>query len=144
MPSPQREIVDTEHRDQSFRRIRQCSHQAQQGRASDGNSQRRRQPRSCSSSQRQCDLFQYSAQQRRALHVSTCQPPDLLDEHRLAAVDVYANEASHLQREETWLASDCRICERALVPTMHSFRVNTACRTARRSRQRRRPNMYTT
>lgn len=60
MSPSQLEIIDTEHLDNGRGRIRQRSDQPQQGRSSDGSSQRGCQPQPCSSGQRESDLSRIS------------------------------------------------------------------------------------
>lgn len=72
-------VVNAEHRHHTSGWVRRRSDHAQQGRASDGSSQRRRQPRTRMSSQRASDPLQNSALQRLASYVSTGQAVDTYD-----------------------------------------------------------------
>ena len=135
MSSPKCKVADAGHCHHTSWWVRQRSDQPQQGGASNRNSQRRRQPRSCSPRQRESDLLQIARSSGvrrtyRLVRPSTCST------RSPAAVDVCADEAPYLQNEETGLVSDYHICERALVATVDSLRRNIALRTPRRSRQR--------
>jgi len=131
MSAAQREIIHTEQRHLTDRRLRQRAEQAQHRAPTRRQAQRLGQPRAGPSSQHETDRLEHAAQHRRAPCIRSGQATDLFDERSRRAVRVIAEEPPDPQPDQHRATADRRIVQTRLITAVHPPRRHAAARTGR-------------